>query len=179
MLAEAIRREAARLRTKYQTSDPYEICDALNIRVLQRPMGTQGHSCKGFFMTHARCKVIVLNSDLPFFVRRIILAHELGHACLHKSEAISAFHEFSYLDNSDRIEYEANIFAAEFLLQDSDVESVIELEYNIGQAASLLNVPPELLDFKLRYIPNEGNAVNAPYFAHGDFLKRDISRPMN
>lgn len=179
MLAASIKREAKRLKAKYQTSNPDVICDAMKIRVLRRPMGTNVHSCKGFFMVNARCKAIVLNSDLPECVQRIILAHELGHACLHRSEALSAFHEITYFDNSDRMEYEANLFASEFLLDDTDLEETFELGFGIEQAASYLEVPPELLDFKLRCMREEGSNIKVPYFARGDFLKRDISKPIN
>ena len=43
-------------------------------------MGMSPKACKGFFLVNARCKVITINSDLPEEIRRIILAHELGHA---------------------------------------------------------------------------------------------------
>ena len=39
--------------------------------------------------------------------QRIIIAHELGHAVLHSDSAISAFHEFTMFDDTDRMEYEA------------------------------------------------------------------------
>ena len=108
MLAEAIKREANRVKSKYQTDDPYEICRAMKIRLLTAPMGTNDQSCKGFFLVNARCKIITINSDLPDHIQRIIVTHELGHAILHSDAAISAFHEFSMFDDTDRMEYEAN-----------------------------------------------------------------------
>ena len=99
MRAENIKREVARLKAKFQASDPYSICRALGIRVSQAPMGVRQDSCKGFFIVNARCKLIMLNSDLEEEVRRIILAHELGHAILHCSPSIRAFHDFQVLDD--------------------------------------------------------------------------------
>lgn len=38
MLAEAIKREANRIKIKYQTNDPYEVCRAMNITVSTAPI---------------------------------------------------------------------------------------------------------------------------------------------
>ena len=52
-----IRQEVSRLKMKYQTDDPYEICEYLDIQVMDRPMGKSPRSCKGFFL------VSVANGD--------------------------------------------------------------------------------------------------------------------
>ena len=148
MLTMAIKQEANRLKMKYQTTDPYDICTSMDIQVIKRPMGASAQSCKGFFLVSSRCKLIVINSDLPESIQRIIIAHELGHAVLHSDSAISAFHEFAMYDDTDRM-------------------------------ARCLYVPPELLDFKLRILQRQGIKINAPYIAHGDFLKRDLGQPLN
>ncbi len=173
-----IRREAQRLKAKYHTDDPYEICREMRIRVMEMPMGTGIDSCKGFFTVQNRCMIIVLNEDLPVHIRRIILAHELAHASLHGNSAISAFHDFSLLDNSNMMEYEANVFASEFLLTNDDVLEAMEQQLDFFGTASLLCVPPELLSFKVQIMKKDGYAINSPFAACGDFLKRDISKPM-
>ena len=89
----------------------------MDIQVIKRPMGASAQSCKGFFLVSSRCKLIVINSDLPESIQRIIIAHELGHAVLHSDSAISAFHEFAMFDDTDRMEYEANVFAADGYLR--------------------------------------------------------------
>ena len=91
-------------------------------------MGASAQSCKGFFLVSSRCKLIVINSDLPESIQRIIIAHELGHAVLHSDSAISAFHEFAMFDDTDRMEYEANVFAAEFMLSDDEVMESLEMQ---------------------------------------------------
>ena len=179
LLAFAIKQEANRLKMKYQTDDPYEICRAMKIQVMKQPMGKNAKSCKGFFLVSSRCKLIMINSDLPESIQRIILVHELGHADLHSDSAISAFHEFTFLDDTDRMEYEANIFAAELLLNAEDVFEALQQQMDFFQTASCLCVPPELLDFKLRILQREGVEIKAPYIAHGDFLKRDLGQPLN
>lgn len=91
---------------------------------------------------------------------------------------IRTFHELSYLDETDFLEREANIFAAEFLIDDTSLFDVANSQADFFQMASLLNVPPELLDFKLRLLKQQGHRVNALYIAQSDFLKRDISKPL-
>ena len=129
-------------------------------------------------MVSSRCKVIVINSDLSEEVQRIILVHELGHAVLHSGSSLSAYHEFSLFDDTDRMEYEANIFAAEFLLDDQEVLSACE-EQSFFHVACCLGVPPELLDFKLRILQQQGVHIHAPCIARGNFLKRNLEQPLS
>jgi len=178
LLVEAIKREANRLKMKYRTCDPFEICRALNISVAFIPMGKGEGSCKGFYMTSSRRKIAVINSDLPEHIQRIILAHELAHAILHVTPTLCTFHETSVLNGSNRMEYEANIFAAEFMVSDSEVFDALQMRLDFFQTASLLEVPPEMLDFKLRLLQREGYDVVAPYIGRADFLKRDINTPL-
>lgn len=178
MLAEVIKREANRLKMKYQTKDPFEVCDALHIRVSLMPMGKHEGSSKGFYLTNSRCKVATINSDLPEHIQRIILPHELGHGVLHVTPKLCTFHELTVLNETNRLEYEANIFAAEFMLNDDDVMDALQMKMNFFQTASLLEVPPELLDFKLRLLQREGHDVVAPYIGRATFLKRDIDQQL-
>ena len=101
---------------KYQTDDPYEICEYLDIQVMERPMGKSHRSCKGFLLVSPRCFLIVPNSVLFVCFFRIIIAHELGHAVLHSDSAINTFHEFAMFEDTNRMEYEANVFRRIFSL---------------------------------------------------------------
>lgn len=177
MRAEDIKREVARLKSKYRTCDAEEMCDALDIRVSRKPMGTSPNSCKGFFLVHNRCKKAVVNSDLDEMIQGVILPHELAHGILHVDRKIRTFHELSYLDETDLLEREANIFAAEFLVDDTTLFDVMDSQMDFFHLASILAVPPELLDFKLRLLKQQGYPMNAPYIAQSNFLKRDISKP--
>lgn len=179
MRLEAIRQEVRRLKIKFHTDDPYEICDMLNIRIMMREMGNHEDSGKGACIISRRCITILLNSDLPKHILSIILSHELGHAILHRSiPGIKAFHDLSlnYAD-SDELERDANVFAAEFLLDSEAVFETVQENDDFFCAACQLYVPPELLDYKLRLMQDEGYAVNPPQIARSNFLKRDISRP--
>ncbi len=125
-------------------------------------------------MVQSRIPMIVLNSDLPESLQRVILSHELGHAVLHrKHNGLSAFHDFELFDETSRFEYEANIFAAEYLMQDAEVLELMRENTSFFDAARVLRVPVELLDFKLRILKRKGRKkIDPPLMASGDFLKR-------
>ena len=82
------------------------------------------------------------------------------------------FHDFALFDAVSAREYEANLFAAEFLLPDADVLELMEEGADFYAMASTLAVPPELLDFKLRVLAGKGLLFNEPPLrARGGFLK--------
>ena len=119
MSVDYISREVQRLKQRYKETDPFRLCAAMKIIVLFVPMGTYEGACKGFFLAQSRKRAITINSDLPRPLQRIIATHELGHAVLHaKATGVNAFHDFALFDGTSRMEYEANIFAAEFLMED-------------------------------------------------------------
>lgn len=84
MSVDYICREVKRLKKKYHESDPFKLCDAMGIILLDAPMGNYQGACKGFFLTQSRKRSITINSDLPEELQRIIVTHELGHAVLHE-----------------------------------------------------------------------------------------------
>ena len=63
-------------------------------------------------------------------------------------------------------------------MNDEDVFDALQMKMDFFRTASLLEVPPELLDFKLRLLQKEGHDIVAPYIGRADFLKRDIDRPL-
>ncbi len=66
-------------------------------------------------ITKSDHKIIVINSDLPNYVKRFTIAHELGHIIMH----IPAFQFLA--DSQDDLEKEANRFAAEFLMPENEI----------------------------------------------------------
>ena len=72
-------------------------------------------------------------------------------------------------------EYEANLFAAELLIDDDELLELLNDE-NISffGVAGELYVPADLLDFKFRVLKHKGYRINAPYIANSNFLKNDI-----
>jgi Zn-dependent peptidase ImmA (M78 family) len=173
MSIEYISGEVRRIMQKYDETDPVRLAKAMGVLLLNEPMGNSPDACKGFYFSQSRTQVITVNSDLPEELRRIILAHELGHAVLHSRAAgTRAFHDFRLFDETSVYEYEANIFAADFLMDDDKVLALLNGDISFFGAAAELGVPPELLDFKFRVLKRKGyKVIDPPIQARGDFLK--------
>lgn len=173
MTIEYISKEVKRIRKKYDERDPYQLCHDMGISLILLPMGAGKDACKGFYMVQSRQQAIVINSDLPEELQRIILVHEIGHAVLHRSASkLRAFHDFVLFDETSVYEYEANIFAADFLMEDEEVLCLLNDDISFFGAASQLNVPAELLDFKFRVLKRkEYKVIDPPLHSNSDFLK--------
>jgi Zn-dependent peptidase ImmA (M78 family) len=174
MSIEYISGEVARITKKYDEDDPYRLCRSMKIILLAEAMGNFPNACKGFYLYKARQQVITINSDLPEGIQRIILMHEIAHAVLHrKASGIKAFHDFALFDEASTYEYEANIFTADYLLKDAEVLELLNEDLSFFGAASRLNVPIELLDFKFRVLKRKGyKIIDPPLRASSDFLKK-------
>lgn len=109
-------------------------------------------------------------------VRRILCAHELGHASLHgKLATMRGFQESELFDKSDPAEYEANLFSAELIIPDEELLDLInDRDKSFFSIAKELYVPAELLDFKFRILKSKGLRIESPYIARADFLKNDF-----
>ena len=168
-----ISREVMRLKRKFDETDPFRLCRAMDIILLFESMGTHEGACKGFFLAQSRKRSITINCDLPQALQRIIATHELGHAVLHaRAAGVKAFHDFELFDGTSRMEYEANIFAAEFLMPDEDVLERLNDDISFFGAAAELRVPAELLDFKFRIMKRKGfKMIDPPLMCNSNFLK--------
>ena len=119
-----------------------------------------------------RIKTITVNSDLPEIIQKIIVAHELGHAMLHRTSSVQAFHEVVMYDSSSIKEKEANLFAAELLLEDGEVLEALNQDVTFFSAAAQLRVPMEMLDFKFRLLKWKGyKMLEAPIQVNSNFMR--------
>lgn len=168
-----IRETVASLAARHGTRDPYRLCGYCGAVVRQRPMGTGPTAIKGFCFVGSRIPVIELNDDLEEPLRRIVLAHELGHAVLHAERLTEPLVDASLYDDSTRTELEANLFAAELLLPDEAVLTALGEGATFFEAAAALDVPPQLLDFKFRLLRDRGGFdMHSPVNVYADFLRR-------
>ena len=78
-------------------------------------------------------------------IQRVILAHEIAHSVLH-TNITAAFHEFTLFDDTDRQEYEANLFAAELLLSDDCVLNALNEDH-----VFVLSGGPKLFSYQQNY----------------------------
>ena len=168
-----ISRAVDKLCRKYRTRDPYELCNALGVRVRLKDLGT---GIKAYYFCQSRIRNIVLNWRVSETIRNILVAHELGHDRLHKEIAmLKGFQEVELFDMVRPAEYEANVFAAELLIADDELlELLNDDSKSFFDVARELYIPAALLDFKFRVLKHKGYRIEAPYIANGDFLREDI-----
>lgn len=133
------------LKETYHTSEPGELCECLDILVLPSELPEQ---INGFYTNIQNRRIIYLNKRLNDMKRRVICAHELGHALLH-TDMNAVFNARCTLFCSARYEHEADLFSA-FLLVDPD-ECGIELfeDFTAEQIAWQLQLPAKLI--RLRF----------------------------
>ncbi len=163
---------ADELKNKYQTANPMEICENLGICLLFQPMGTHENAIKGFVIGVDGVFTVTVNSDLPENIQRVIVAHELCHALKHCSDRVTSFSDSALFDETSEMEKEANIFAAELLIDDNDILSLCDENVGFFELASQLLVPAELLEFKFRIMKQRGiNIPEPPLNSHNNFLR--------
>lgn len=170
-------KEVKKVNMRFHETDPFQLCKNLGIIVIRKPFGVEENAIKGFFLEMNRIRTITINSDLPSEIQKIIVAHEIGHALLHRKTGIHAFHDVGLFDESTTYEKDANLFAAEYLLNDEDVLATLNTDCTFFSAAASLYVPMELLDFKFRIMKWKGyKLVEPPINAKSNFL-RDMEVP--
>ncbi len=156
------------LKNKYQTNDPFALCDAMDVSVVFHSMGNQQDSCKGFVTRMYGIDIVTINSDLSDLFQSFTCAHELGHIIANPKRRTLSYSDNSYFDTTSSDEKEANYFAAELLLSDDEVMEAVNEELTYTKAAAILCVPAELLDLKLRIMSEKGYKLIPPMIAFGD-----------
>ncbi|MCL1885956.1 MAG: ImmA/IrrE family metallo-endopeptidase [Dehalococcoidia bacterium] len=160
--------EAQKLTSQYQTRDPYKICAELGIKLRHKNLG----DLKAYYFFHVQIRSIVLNNRISDVLQRILVAHELGHDQLHKDVAmLEGFKETELFDITQPTEYEANLFAAELLIDDDELLELIDDGKDYFSIASELCIPSDFLDFKLRILKHRGYRIKPLYIASGQTFK--------
>ena len=161
-------RRAQSLVKRCGTRDPFEIAEHLGVEILTVGSLKQ---LKGFYRVIKRNRFIFLNEKNSPQMNRIVCAHELGHDQLHREFAASnTLQEFMLYDMNSIQEYEANVFAANLLLEDDAVLELIYDGYNIVQIAAELQSDMNLVALKVDYLIRKGHDLRwQEYFAK--FLK--------
>ena len=154
---------------KYKTNDPFVIAKALGIEILY---SDDLKRLKGMYRVIKRNRFIILNNKNSPEMSRIVCAHELGHDQLHREFAKNTpFQEFVLYDMASRHEYEANVFAANLLLDDSEVLEYIENGYDTLQIASATETDINLVALKVDYLIRNGhNLIKQEH--NSKFLKK-------
>jgi len=128
------------LTKRFGTCDPRIIAESLGIYIQEGPLG----KIFGCHLDIEGEKFIYVNSENPDNIKKIVMAHELGHAVMHQE----GYYFFTWGDGfyRNRAEIEAHTFAAELLVPDSVIYENPGL--NRRQLAALTGYTERLLEFK-------------------------------
>lgn len=126
---------------KFETSDPFQIAKDLHIELAIGDIGSR----LGCYMYMKRHKCIFLNENLSESELRFVMAHELGHAILHPRQNCYFIRNRTFL-SADRIEVEANTFAIELLVPDTEI--IENPDLTIGQLARMTGYSEDILRYK-------------------------------
>ena len=141
-MKEYIKEKVNSLVKKHGTRDLLELLDAMNIIIVSKPMDDSIH---GFYCNIIRNQIICVNDKLSDEHKKCVIAHELGHAILHKNLNV-AFLSCNTFYCIDKFELEANIFATELLITD---EMLIDFK-TIDESSKTLGIPKNLVELKYK-----------------------------
>lgn len=145
IVAREIRKSAADAVRQYGTRDPFTLAREMRTELLVRELGT----LKGFYKDVYGTPFIFLSRHLSRGEATLVCAHELGHHLLHRQFAAFGFEEVSVFSPASRREYEANLFAAELLLDTKEVFDAARAGGTAAQIAAELGADVRLVELKL------------------------------
>ena len=169
-----------RMIDKYCTRNPFELLDAMGvIMVFSRKYSADG--LKGYCLLTNRTIYVVINDFLCEAEQRIVAMHELGHIILHKHILqIAPMRDFELYGMKARAEYEANLFAADTLISDQEVEEFAKDEYmDYFDMCRTLCVSSELMSFKLYSLIHRGHNYKMPQDINSGFLNTHLNNRNN
>ena len=123
--------------------DPFEIAKQQSIVVFLEELG----SIRGYYNFYARQRFIHINCNLEEYERKFTCAHEPGHATLHP-DSNTPFLRENTLFSINKLELEANKFAAYLLLSDEVLEEAKVYEYTSKQISIMAGVPEQLVKWR-------------------------------
>ena len=145
------------LKNKYKTTDPFELCECLNINLMFRDLG----SVKGLYKYYKRNRFIVINSNLDYSEQRIVCAHELGHDRLHSKLIRNAYmYDIQLDDFSLKPEFEANVFSSELLIDDEYILNNQKRYTTFCALANAIGVSEALMRIKCAVMKHRGKNIS-------------------
>ena len=154
---EYIQNVANKLIKKFDTRDPFQLCQAIGVEVFYADLG----SLKGMYKYLKKNRFAVINENLDPFTKTLVCAHELGHDILHQNLARKVcLQEFILYDMKSRPEYEANLFASEILLPDDIILNLARDGYDIEQISKELCTDINLIALKVSSMNTRGYRFN-------------------
>lgn len=146
--------------------DIFETAENTGANVWFRKLG----ELKGFYICENGARYIVINEELDEPLKKVVCAHELGHDTLHRELSGGGIREGTLFLDSNKTEREANLFAACVLISDEEILDLMGDGADISNVAASLNLPPEIILYKLEAMNSDGYDFNLNEIKN-DFLK--------
>lgn len=166
---ESIKKMADSLVKKAGSRNPFVIADenSIFIRYIN-----DFKTLKGMYTVIKRCRFIFINANLPEELQRVVCAHEIGHDALHRYMAqMGAISETALFDTKNSYEFEANVFAAELLIDDNMALSMARDGMSVGAIAQSLGLDPNIVEIKFLSLSRRGHKINnVPFSFKSAFL---------
>lgn len=141
-----IQRKVEDLYRRYKTRNPFTLAEILNIYIVYWDLP---EDINGFYQYEKRNRIIFINSNLKLEEQLVVCAHELAHALFHKNVNTPFMRQNTFL-SVNKIEIEANTFAANLLISDESLQDCQNDQMTLQDIASLHNVPVELVRLKCK-----------------------------
>lgn len=138
-----IKNEVEKIIKKYNTNNPFELCDFLGIWVYVMPLG----KIEGHYTYNKRKKVFFINENLSEQQKYFCCAHELGHALLHTKSNVY-FNSSKTFFVQNKLENQADEFAAELLLDDALLEYFDG--YSLNKISECTGIDIKYLELKFK-----------------------------
>lgn len=165
--------DAERLAKRYETRDPFELLDAMNV-VVKFTDKFPKDGLKRLCTFINKTRYVVINDRLSSVEARVVAGHEAGHIIRHAAELkIGAFQDNDIYMATGKKEREANVFAADFLIRDADVLELMQsCDSNFFNVSKALRIPAPFFAFKLYSMVERGHAMRMPVDLDSTFLAR-------
>lgn len=138
-----IKERVNEIALKYSTRNPLKIIEAMDIILIRYPLD----GVRGFYHYFQRNHIIYVDERLSEQDFLFVIAHELGHLFLHKdSNAIFMDTRTNFVTN--KFEMEADRFALNLLIQDSDIEE--HLDFTTEQFSRLFGYHKNMIELRLK-----------------------------
>lgn len=158
------------IRKSYGDCELEELAKLLGVYVYQRYDFDQ---LKGMYAIIAKRRCIFINAKLCEEDYNLVLAHELGHDQLHRSNVgIQDLMEYTLFQLNNEQEYEANLFAAHLLLREEELLPYVKEGFDLQSLAQMFKVDARLLLMKLHAMKKKGYPFHLEEMPYADFLGR-------
>lgn len=133
---------------KYNTTDPFELCEYMGINVLKQELP---ESVNGFFVKIMQDYVIIINDSCSYEKSKFILAHEMGHIILHGDTNSIDLRSNTNLC-VERLENQADYFAGYLLIKEHelDADNCCDMQMTSENVAMLTGIPERVVRYVLR-----------------------------